>query len=125
MALAMHSPAAEKTPSVRAAIVLNTTPPTRPPVYINRPLDLTFPAEQTSRVERLKTACAKETEGDTMNILMHEDRKSSLRTSYCVVPKAGCTFWIRVFRFLNNDTAGTHPRYEVDWKSCVRPILKF
>jgi hypothetical protein len=35
---------------------------------------------------------------------------TSRRAAHCVVPKAGSTFWIRVFRFLNNDALGVHVR---------------
>ena len=77
--------------------------------YINRPLDLSTHDGRMSRLEQVQNACASHPEGDTMNILVYE-RKPSLRMSYCVVPKAGCTFWIRIFRFLNNDTGGTLAR---------------
>ncbi|ESP00559.1 hypothetical protein LOTGIDRAFT_75769, partial [Lottia gigantea] len=34
------------------------------------------------------------------NILMYKPKNMS----YCVIPKNGCTFWIRVMRYLNKDT---------------------
>ena len=39
--------------------------------------------------------------------------------AYCVVPKIGCTFWIRIFRFLNNDTEGIAVRSPFDMDARV------
>ncbi|XP_041364488.1 carbohydrate sulfotransferase 11-like isoform X2 [Gigantopelta aegis] len=50
--------------------------------------------------------------GRTENILVYKP----LKMAYCVVPKVGCTFWIRIFRFLNHDTGGIAVRspFEID-----------
>ena len=73
--------------------------------YTNRDPDLANPTERKLRSQRVHDACAvsPEPDGDTNNILVHA-QKDGETMSYCVVPKAGCTFWIRIFRFLNNDT---------------------
>ncbi|KAK7473811.1 hypothetical protein BaRGS_00034918 [Batillaria attramentaria] len=74
-------------------------------VYINVPSDLSTELGRKSRIAQMQRACEMKREGDTMNILVHV-HEPSVRMSYCVVAKAGCTFWIRIFRFLNNDTGG-------------------
>ncbi|XP_076455143.1 carbohydrate sulfotransferase 11-like [Babylonia areolata] len=81
--------------------------------YINRAPDLSSPSHRVDRRQRAQRACVNSSQGDTMNILVFE-RKPSARMSYCVVPKAGCTFWIRIFRFLNNDTGGATVRTPFD-----------
>ncbi|XP_071097741.1 carbohydrate sulfotransferase 11-like isoform X1 [Haliotis cracherodii] len=54
-----------------------------------------------ARRRRLQQVCeGNNGTGRTENILVYRNM------SYGVVPKAGCTFWIRVFRFLHNDTRG-------------------
>jgi hypothetical protein len=94
--------------------------------YINRAPDLSREDERSARTARLQRACAreKEAEGWTENVLVYSEAVgktasreltssrdvTSRRAAKCVVPKAGCTFWIRVFRFLNNDTNGVHVR---------------
>ncbi|XP_025092475.1 uncharacterized protein LOC112563012 [Pomacea canaliculata] len=43
------------------------------------------------------------------------------RLAYCFVPKAGCTFWIRVFSFLNNFT-GDAGRVQSPWELKRYPV---
>ncbi|KAK6179545.1 hypothetical protein SNE40_011876 [Patella caerulea] len=57
-------------------------------------------SEQQRRLNRIGDVCKRMSRGNTENILIHKPKKMS----YCVVPKNGCTYWIRVMRYLNNDT---------------------
>ncbi|XP_067661927.1 carbohydrate sulfotransferase 11-like [Haliotis asinina] len=59
------------------------------------------PSVYVTRRRRLRQLCeGSKGTGRTENILVYRNM------SYGVVAKAGCTFWIRVFRFLHNDTMG-------------------
>ncbi|XP_046543399.1 carbohydrate sulfotransferase 11-like isoform X2 [Haliotis rubra] len=59
------------------------------------------PSIYVTRRRRLQQLCeGRKGTAWTENILVYRNM------SYGVVAKAGCTFWIRVFRFLHNDTMG-------------------
>ena len=61
----------------------------------------------TQRQKRLNDFCLTHPNGSVRRIYLHEDRS----LSYCSVPKAGCTFWINVFRFLYNETGGVKVKH--------------
>ncbi|XP_025084698.1 carbohydrate sulfotransferase 13-like isoform X2 [Pomacea canaliculata] len=52
------------------------------------------------RRRRSDDACFASAEGRVYRMVQHADS----RTAYCVIPKASCTFWLSVFRWLNEDT---------------------
>ena len=58
--------------------------------------------QYTRRLKRLRDACLIHPAGRVQRIISHDTYK----LSYCAVPKAGCTFWINIFRFLHNETGG-------------------
>ncbi|XP_041374758.1 uncharacterized protein LOC121387646 [Gigantopelta aegis] len=56
--------------------------------------------EYTRRQKNLQDICLTHPAGKLRRIISHDRYKLAC----CVVPKAGCTFWINVFRFLYNET---------------------
>ena len=53
------------------------------------------------RSRRVEEECQKRhLRGHTLGVFTHDPSK----VAYCFLPKAGCTFWIRVFSFLHNFT---------------------
>ncbi|ESO92755.1 hypothetical protein LOTGIDRAFT_162235 [Lottia gigantea] len=52
-----------------------------------------------SRRKRIRDGCILDSHGQVQKILIY--RPSNI--SYCVIPKAGCTYWKQIFRFLNGD----------------------
>ncbi|XP_041374623.1 carbohydrate sulfotransferase 11-like isoform X2 [Gigantopelta aegis] len=61
----------------------------------------------TQRQKRLQDVCLTNPPGSLRQIYSHTGHK----LSYCAVPKAGCTFWINVFRFLYNETDGVKVKH--------------
>ncbi|XP_041374636.1 carbohydrate sulfotransferase 11-like isoform X2 [Gigantopelta aegis] len=61
-------------------------------------------AVYTERQKRLRDTCLLQPAGRLRRILSHD----AYKLSYCAVPKAGCTFWINVFRFLHRETGGVN-----------------
>lgn len=49
-------------------------------------------------------------EGKVDRMILH----APTRTAYCVIPKSSCTFWVSVFRFMNNDTGGGSYRHPLE-----------
>ncbi|XP_025107342.1 carbohydrate sulfotransferase 11-like isoform X4 [Pomacea canaliculata] len=50
------------------------------------------------RRQQCENTCVRLREGGVVRTTRHGN------TSYCVVPKVGCTFWLNIFRYLYNDT---------------------
>ncbi|KAK6195293.1 hypothetical protein SNE40_000754 [Patella caerulea] len=57
----------------------------------------------STRRKRIRDACLLDTRGRVQGLMIYK----AANLSYCVVPKAGCTFWKRIFRFLNGDTGNS------------------
>ncbi|GFN87374.1 carbohydrate sulfotransferase [Plakobranchus ocellatus] len=75
---------------------------------------LTSPEEFASRRARYQNVCRKYPLlrlGHLGKVLVHKKR----RVIYCYVPKAGCTFWKRAFKFANNESGSifSPTRYDV------------
>ncbi|KAK6195290.1 hypothetical protein SNE40_000751 [Patella caerulea] len=57
----------------------------------------------STRRKRIRDACLLDNRGRVQGLMIYK----AANLSYCVVPKAGCTFWKRIFRFLNGDTGNS------------------
>lgn len=55
-----------------------------------------------SRLLKAQDFCFRSKPGGVRRVMV--DNKKSLAN--CVIPKAGCTFWINIFRFIKNETHG-------------------
>nr|KAG5710308.1 hypothetical protein BaRGS_009024 [Batillaria attramentaria] len=62
------------------------------------------------RRKRCESTCRLSQGGFVDRMISH----AGTRTAYCVVPKASCTFWLSVFRFLHNDTGNATFRSPLD-----------
>ncbi|XP_059178276.1 uncharacterized protein LOC131957462 [Physella acuta] len=58
--------------------------------------------DQESRLKKVNDVCVITPIGYAWRIISDVEH----RLSNCIVPKVGCTFWINIFRFLNNETSG-------------------